>query len=180
MLLSVVVILLVTPGSLLTSSALTRALFASWSNGDGCSSGLDGSRPAAARVLLGDASRQLFGAPPTGHACGTRRSVVIQLVSAIALVHDLPIVGHLLDVGPVIVVTHVTHEHDLTVGDVAGKRAVDYTTPSAKEIEPFERENNFPDFLHCYVAMASAWSFSLVKIKMNSQVKGQWAEEVKK
>ena len=91
-------------------------------------------------MLLGDASRQLFGAPPSGHACGTRRPVVIQLVSAIAFVHDLPIVGHLLDVRPVIVVAHVAHQHDLTVGDVAGKRAVDYTSG---RIMPVEREFYF-------------------------------------
>ncbi len=145
-LLSVVIIGIVSPGSLLTSSALSRALFASWSNGDGCPSGFDGSGPAAAGVLLGDTSRQLFRAPPSGHACGTRRSVVIQLVPAIAFVHDLPIVGHLLDVGSVIVVAHVAHQHDLTVGDVAGKRAVDYT--SNERIKPFkeERKNYFPDF----------------------------------
>lgn len=40
-------------------------------------------------------------------------------------------------------------------------------------------EKQFSRFFNFYVAMASAWSFSLVKIKTNSQVKGQWAEEVK-
>lgn len=88
--------------------------------------GLDGAGPAAARVLLGHAARQLLGAPAAGHARGARRPVVVELVAAVALVHDLPVVGHLLHVRPVVVVAHVAHEHHLAVGDVARERAVNW------------------------------------------------------
>ena len=82
---------------------------------DGRPSGLDGAGPAASRVLLGHAAGKLLRTPPARHARGSRRSVVVQLVAAVAFVHDLTVVGHLLDVRPVVVVALRTRNRALIV-----------------------------------------------------------------
>ena len=67
----------------------------------------------------------LFGAPPTGDAGGTWRPV-IQDVTAVALVHYLPVIGHFANVRSVIIEAHVTDQKDLPVLDVARERAINY------------------------------------------------------
>ena len=122
----VVVVDVAAAPSLFTPRRFAAALFTA-ADGDGsCPSRFDGSRPSSSRMLFGDATRQLLGAPPAGHASGAGRPVVVQLEPAIAFVHDLPIIGDFLDVRPVIVVAHVAHQHDFAVGDVTRKRAVNF------------------------------------------------------
>lgn len=89
-----------------TASAFARRFLRSLSDGcaDRSSSGFYRTGPPPSRMLLGDATRQLFGTPAAGNASGSRRAVIIQLVSTVAFVHDLSIVGHLLHVWPVVVI----------------------------------------------------------------------------
>lgn len=93
----------------------------------------DGSCPSSSRMLFGDATRQLLGAPPAGHASSAGRSVIVQLVPAIAFVHDLPIIGDFLDVGTVVVIAHIAHQHDFSVGDVARKRAINWARRATRK-----------------------------------------------
>jgi hypothetical protein len=44
----------------------------------------------------------------------------------VAVVHDLFVVCHFLDVGAVIVEAHVAHQENLAVGDRSGIRAVNW------------------------------------------------------
>ncbi len=108
------------------SRRFAAAFFAAADGDRPGSTRFDGSGPSSSRMLFRDATRQLLGAPPAGHASSAGRSVVVQLVPTIAFVHDLPIVGDFFDVGTVIVIAHIAHQHDFPVGDVARKRTINW------------------------------------------------------
>ena len=89
-------------------------------------------QPLDGRVVLPDAGRQDGRTPLSPHTGGSLRSAQLQPVALVTVEYDLPVVGDLLDVGPVVVEAHVAHQEYLAVLEEAREGAVHLLTAGSE------------------------------------------------